>query len=52
MGVQNSRGYYWTQGDLCRAKPSVLLTRIISYLVHLLRRGDETSETAVGKWLK
>lgn len=52
MDVQQSRGYYWTQGDFCRAIFLALFTGVFSYLVHLEEWGDETSERAVHKWLK
>ncbi len=48
MDVQQSCGYYWTQGDFCRAIFSVLSTGTFSYLVHLVEWGDETFQ----KWLK
>lgn len=52
MDTQQSRGYYWTQGDFCRAIFSALFTGVFSYLVHLAERGDETSTRAIHKWLK
>lgn len=52
MDVQQSRGYYWTQGDFCRAIFSALFTGVFSYLVHLSEWGDETSEMAIHKRLK
>lgn len=52
MDIQQSRCYYQTQGDFCRAIFSVPSTDVFSYLVHLVKWGDETSVKDIHKWLK
>lgn len=52
MDIQQSWGYYWKQGDFCRAIFSLLFTGIFSYLVHPVEWGDETSLRGIHKWLQ